>query len=72
MVDPNVEMSEDGRGKGTAMGKHLYNEDMKGNAGELLGESLSDLLRRPSRDSREDAANESSPRGLEPLDMGGS
>ncbi|MDC0743482.1 hypothetical protein [Polyangium mundeleinium] len=52
------------------MGKHLYNEDAKGNAGELLGESLSGLLRSPSRN---DAANESSPvRGLEPLDTGGS
>ncbi|MRG93344.1 hypothetical protein [Polyangium spumosum] len=51
------------------MGEHLYDEDVKGSAGELLGESLSDLLRSPSRN----AANESSPVcGLEPLDTGGS
>ncbi|MDI1449159.1 hypothetical protein [Polyangium sp. 6x1] len=52
------------------MGKHLYNEDAKGNAGELPGVDPSDLLRSPSRYH---AAKESGlVRGLEPLDTGGS
>ncbi|MDI3282983.1 hypothetical protein [Polyangium sp. 15x6] len=56
------------------MGKHLYLESTKGDAGELPGACLFGISGRQSL-SRDQAASESSStanRGLEPLDTGGS
>ncbi|MDI1483162.1 hypothetical protein [Polyangium sp. y55x31] len=56
------------------MGKHLYLESTKGDAGELPGAGLSGFsgLQSPSRDQAASESCSTANRGLEPLDTGGS
>ncbi|MDI1449158.1 hypothetical protein [Polyangium sp. 6x1] len=56
------------------MGKHLYREITKGDAGELPGAGLFGVsgLQSPSRDLAASESSSTANRGLEPLDTGGS
>ncbi|HVK67704.1 MAG TPA: hypothetical protein VM694_24645 [Polyangium sp.] len=56
------------------MGKRLYHENTKGNAGELPGAGLFGVsgLQSPSRDQASSESRSTANHALEPLDAGGS